>query len=304
MKPQHVELIVAIAEMGSLGAAATRLNRTQPAVTKALKAVETELGAPIFFRASYGVVPTSEGQVIVERCKKIAVDIRKLREEVAQVQGDYVGALDIIVSPLAAMKIVPPVLRRFQHRFPNVKIGISGGHAPAAFAPLRRGEADFVLGPSPGPSDLPGLDPAPLFETSISILTGHGSRFLKARDPADLQDGRWIMIGPKERRPVYYQFFEERGLQPPEPFARSDSVLSILAMLEGTELLCSFPSLPIQELRTKWDVDVVPIAAPPPRVSIALTSARDRILTPAAIAFADLVKTHCKAWAQGAATSP
>ncbi|MEM9630098.1 MAG: LysR family transcriptional regulator [Pseudomonadota bacterium] len=296
MKPQHVELIVTIADLGSLGAAAQRMNKTQPAITKALKAVEADLGTPIFFRASYGVVPTKEGQIIVDRCRKIFGDIKKLREEVAQIQGDYVGTIDIIVSPLAALKIVPTVLRRFQQRFPNVKIGITGGHAPAAFSPLRRGEADFVLGPSPSSSDLSGLHATELFTTPISILTGSQSRYLKVTDPVELRNGRWIMIGPKERRPVYYQFFEDRGVEPPEPFARSDSVLSLLSMLEGTDLLCSFPSLPIPEIRSKWDIGIVPVEDPLPTVSIALTSAKDRVLTPAAIAFADLVQDHCKDW--------
>ncbi|MCV0424929.1 MAG: LysR family transcriptional regulator [Roseibium sp.] len=296
MKPQHVELIVTIAELGSLGAAAARMNRTQPAITKALKAAEADLGTPIFFRASYGVVPTSEGQLIVDRCRKIFGDIKKLQEEVAQIQGDYVGTIDIIVSPLVALKVVPTVLRRFQQRFPNVKIGITGGHAPAAFSPLRRGEADFVLGPSPSPSDLPGLHATPLFSTPVSILTGAQSRYLNIKDPLELKDGRWIMIGPKERRPVYYQIFESKGISPPEPFARSDSVLSILSMLEGTDLLCSFPSLPIPEIRSKWDIGIVPIEEQLPTVSIAITSAKDRILTPAAFAFSELVQEHCKDW--------
>ena len=221
---------------------------------------------------------------------------RSCRRRFAQIQGDYVGTIDIIVSPLVALKVVPTVLRRFQQRFPNVKIGITGGHAPAAFSPLRRGEADFVLGPSPSANDLPGLQATPLFSTPVSILTGGQSKYLNVSDPLKLRDGRWIMIGPKERRPVYYEIFESRGISPPEPFARSDSVLSILSMLEGTDLLCSFPSLPIPELLSRWDIGIVPIEEQLPMVSIAITSAKDRILTPAAFAFSELVRDHCRDW--------
>ncbi len=300
MKPQHVELIVTIAELGSLGAAAQRLNRTQPAITKALKGVEADIGTALFFRVAHGVVPTSAGEAVIDRCRRIYSDLQKLNEEVAQIQGKLVGEVNVIVSPLAALRIIPAVVRRFHKRFPEIRVGITGGHAPSAFSPLRRGDVDFVLGPTATPEVARGLKVDPLLSSPVSIITGAGSRYRDETDPAILSRGRWVMIGPKDRRPVYYAFFEERGLTPPDPVVKSDSTTSILAMVENSDLLCSFPSRPLPDIVTKWDIAILPIAEEMPSVTFALTSVRNRLPTPAALAFADVVRNYCRSVADHA----
>lgn len=294
MKPQHVELIVAIAELGSLGAAAQRLNRTQPAITKALKTVESDIGTALFFRVSHGVVPTSAGEAVIDRCRRIYNDLQKLREEVAQIHRNFVGEVGVIVSPLAALKIIPPVVEGFHRTYPDIRIRISGGHPPDAFAPLRRGEFDFVLGPSAASEIAHGLKVEALFSSPVSIVTGAQSRYREETDAAVLSKGRWVTIGPKDRRPVYYEFFEARGLTPPDPVVKSDSILSILAMVENSDLLCSFPSRPLADIVSKWDIAVIPIKEEMPSVTFALTSVRNRLATPAALAFAEAVREHSR----------
>lgn len=293
MRPQHVELIVIVAETGSIGAAALRLNKTQPAISKALKTVETELGTPIFFRTSHGVIPTPGGEIVITRCRKIYVDLNRLDDEIKQIQGDMTGIIDVIVSPLAALKIMPPVMSKFHRKFPNITVNVTGGNEPSAFSPLRRGETDFIIGPSPDKFSSSGLNVEKLFSSPISILTGANSTFKNANDIRDLIDGKWIMIGPKTRRPTYYNAFEAINLKPAPPFVHSDSILTILSMIEGSDLLCSFPSLALPEILDKWDIIAIPLDAHLPNISIALTSSKDRFATPAETAFADLVKHQC-----------
>ena len=50
MRLQYIELVVALAEHGSLSAAAVHLNKSQPAMSKALRQLEADLGTAIFLR--------------------------------------------------------------------------------------------------------------------------------------------------------------------------------------------------------------------------------------------------------------
>lgn len=290
MKPHYVELVDAIATLGSLAAAARALNRSQPAITKALKKVESELGVVLFHRVPSGIVPTLEGQKVIERCQRIRRDLDKLSEDIAQSRGDYVGSIAVVVSPLAALKIVPRVMRRFEGRFPGVELRITGGHAPGAFHSLRSGEADFVIGPSPDAAARTGLHADSLLTTSITFLAGRQSR-LKGLDRAqDLASVRWAVIGPRSRPPLYQEYFRRHGLEGPVPAIRSDSIHSILAILECADVVCSFPSLIVDDICRRWAVTALPVDLSDLTVDIALTYPRERLLTPAALTFADIVR--------------
>jgi DNA-binding transcriptional LysR family regulator len=300
LKTQYVELVDAIASLGSLAAAAKALNKSQPAITKALQKVESELGIVLFHRVPSGIVPTLEGQPVIERCQKIRRDLAKLTEDIAQSRGDYVGSIAVVVSPLAALKIVPQVTRRFQNRFPGIELRITGGHAPEAFRGLRSGEADFVIGPAPNDTSRAGLHIEPLLRTSITFLAGRRSPLARISRPEDLLAARWAVIGPRSRPPLYQDFFRHHGLKGPEPAIRSDSILSILAILECSDVICSFPSLIAGDVMNRWDVTALPVDLSMLTVEIALTWTRERLLTPGALAFADIVREEGRSIADAA----
>ncbi|WP_199823664.1 LysR family transcriptional regulator [Labrenzia sp. OB1] len=290
MKTQYVELVDAIATLGSLAAAAKALNKSQPAITKALKKVESELGVVLFHRVPSGIVPTLEGLPVIERCQRIRRDLQKLTEGVAQARGEFVGSISVVVSPLAALKIMPPVVRRFQSRFPGIELSITGGHAPRAFRGLRSGEADFVIGPAPEPASKTGLHVEKLLTTSITFLTGARSPLRELHRPEDLLAARWAVIGPRSRPPLFKDYFRHHGLEGPEPVIRSDSIMSILAILECSDVICSFPSVIADDVVKRWDVAALSVDLSMLQVEIALTWTREKLLTPVALAFADIVR--------------
>ena len=289
MQAKHVELVTAIAEAGSLGAAALRLNKSQPALSKALQAAERDLGCQIFHRGPHGVVPTVEGERVVDRCRLIARDLALLDEDIAQMQGGVHGTLNVVVSPFAAVKILPPVLTRFARRFPSVQVQVVGGHSSRAYQMLRARRADFVIGPAPEPETTVGLRARHLVSTSITIVTGEGSRYLTQTSPEALQQAQWLLIGPRERRATFAAYFEARGMQAPTPILCSDSILTILSMLEGTDLLCSFPTLLVRDVARRWQIATLDLDFDFPEISISLTSELARVPTMAGLAFEDLV---------------
>lgn len=287
MKPGHVETIVAIADAGSLRAAAAVMGKTQPALTKALKQAEDDLGARIFTRAARGVEPTEVGRTVIARARVIQTEFRKLDEEVRQIRGDTSGLLNVRVSPLAALSIVPRALDRFRRRYPGVHVQIAGGHPPSTMATLRSGETDIVIGPVPADDDRSGIHVRPLFASPITIITGDGSRYAGARRLAELSEAEWVMIGPRRRVFGVGLDFQRLGLIPPEPITTSDSITSLLTMIEGSDRLCSFPTLSLDGLERRWAVRRLALEDALTPVRIGLMTRSDRPLTPAGRAFAE-----------------
>lgn len=290
MKAKHVELIAVVAEAGSLGAAALILKKSQPAVSKALQAAEAEIGCQIFQRSPTGAVPTVEGRRVVARCQSIRRELDLLTEDVAQMQGEVRGTLNLVVSPLAATRIVPRVLTRYLRRYPEVQVQIIGGHARAAFQRLRAREADYVIGPAPEKGEELGLRSKRLLQTGLTIGTGRGSRYLGETDPEVLQAAPWLMIGPRNRRPLYEGYFNRHGLEAPRPRICSDSILTIMSLLEGSDYLCSFPSELFPNLASKWEVAELTLPLNDVEIALALTAELGRVPTLAALAFEDMVE--------------
>ena len=289
MNLRHIEIILAIEAAGSLRGAAKVLGRTQPALTKALRQAEADLGMAIFERGPSGVVATEQGRAVLRRGRIIQSELRRMQDELRQMQGQLDGSLTITVSPLAAARFVPAAMRRFHRRFPKVHVQISGGHEPMAFAPLRTGEVDFVIGPAPTGNRAHGLSVAEIVRTPISIVTSVTSRFAKATSVLDLREAEWIMIGPRERQPIIANRFRELGLTAPVPITNSDSILSILAMLKDSDLVCTFPTLLLEEIAPVWPITPIPVTEIFNPVSIAITHSSGSPLTPAGRFFRDCI---------------
>lgn len=288
MIAKYVELIAVIAEAGSLGAAAVRLNRSQPAVSKALQAAEAEIGCQIFQRSPIGVVPTIEGQRVVDRCQSILRDLDLLSEDIAQVRGDISGTLNLVVSPLAAVHILPEVLRRYMRRYPGVDVQIISSHSETAFHLLRTRKADYVLGPAPEAGSELGLRSSELVRTGLTFATGQSSKWTSQTDPRILLGAKWVMIGLRGRRPRYAGFFEKHGLEPPRPVICSDSLLTIMSLVESSDYICSVPSELFPDLSRRWALQALDIEDTD-RVSLALTAEVSRVPTIAALGFEDTV---------------
>ncbi|WP_196777651.1 LysR family transcriptional regulator [Lentzea aerocolonigenes] len=79
LEVRHLELVVAIADCGSLRKAAARLHLTQPAVTTQLKRIEDHLGGALFLRAADGVKPTPAGADFVQEARVMLTQLAALQ---------------------------------------------------------------------------------------------------------------------------------------------------------------------------------------------------------------------------------
>lgn len=291
MKPQHIQVIVAIAEHGSLRGAATALGKSQPALTQVLRQAEDDLGVAIFARTSRGVEPTEIGERILLRARTISSEIARLDQEVAQLRGAQTGSVHVCVSPLAALLIMPRALTLFRKSFPKIDVHLSSGLFPGALKPLREGRSDILVGPTPPAGMVREIAVEPLIDTPIHVVTSVDSPFLKAGSLGDLVEARWIMIGsPGGPGDIFRQPFIDNGFTPPHATTTSESYFGALALVEHLGAVCTFPARLLEEVQKNARIAPIPIRERIDPLKIALMTRAGHPLTPAADALANCIR--------------
>lgn len=134
---------------GSLTAAATELSISQPAVSQALKQLESALGAKLFVRSSRGIRLTPEGQVLYGHIKagyeQILLGEKKLS---SMLRLDY-GELKIGASDMTLKFYLLPLLEKYHEQFPGIKVTVTNAPTPETLNLLSQGKIDFGVVSTP-----------------------------------------------------------------------------------------------------------------------------------------------------------
>jgi len=137
-----VQLVLAIAEAGSLSGAAKRLRVTQPTVSRRLAEIEASLGEPIFSRTADGASLTSYGERIVEPARRMAEWAAEVDRAAERAETAPRGAVRITAPPGLAAEFVAPFAAWLRGRLPEVHLEVL---ATLAYLDLSRREADLAL---------------------------------------------------------------------------------------------------------------------------------------------------------------
>jgi LysR family transcriptional regulator of abg operon len=291
MKLHHFEEVVAISERGSVRAAARHLQLAQPALTRSLALLERELGAPLFERRSRGVIATPLGEAFVLRAKSILSEIRRTREEVEQLRGAGTGTVTAGLSIAAHLALLPPSLRPFRTRYPDIRLHIIEGFYPTLEVGLRDGSIDFYIGPDAGSQLAPELSRTLLFENRRVILCRTGHPRIGATSLAELGSEDWITTSiTADASNEIGAFFAQHRLPQPRLAVRSQSALTLLTCLANSDLLAMVPSQWQQFELTRNVLTTIPVveelSAPP----LVIIRRADLPLTPAATHMLDLMQ--------------
>ncbi len=82
MSLAQIETFVAVAETGNVSRASARLRVAQPALSRQIRSLEDELGAPLFARTSRGMCLLPEGEVFLEHARRILAEVDAARAAV------------------------------------------------------------------------------------------------------------------------------------------------------------------------------------------------------------------------------
>lgn len=291
MKLSQFREVVAIAERGSIRAAARHLRVAQPALTRSLAELERELGAPLFERRARGAVATPLGQAFLRRAVSILNEVRLTREEVEQLRGAGTGTVTAGLSMAAHLALLPSALRPFRARYPSIRLHLIEGFYPTLESGLREGAVDFYIGPDAGQRPVAELAKEPLFPNRRIILGREGHPLGGARSLAELAEADWVTTSiTVDAHDEIGALFAHHGLPSPRLAVRCQSALTLITCLANSDLLAMVPIQWSAFSLTRGSLAVIAVEEELAAPSIVVVRRAGFPLTPAATYLLDLMR--------------
>lgn len=246
-----LRILRAVADEGTITAAAARLGLSQPAVSQHVRRLERRLGTALLDRHGRTVRLTEAGAVLARHGATVTGALRAAEAEVAALTGLRSGRVRLVAFPSAAATLVPPALAELRRARPGLSVALDEAEPPQSLALLRAGACDLALtfeypavGRVPGgDGDRDGLVSIPLLDdpTFVALPAGHPAAGSADLDLADLADEPWIAGCPRCRGHLLADA-AGRGFVPTVEHA-TDHYMAVLALVAAGLGVALLPGL-------------------------------------------------------------
>jgi DNA-binding transcriptional LysR family regulator len=290
MKLNALRDFMAVAERGSLRAAARQLEVTQPAITRSIQELEKELGVVLFERRAKGVSLTQMGELFLRRAKAVRGELQRAQDELDQMRGEIHGQVTVCMSGVPHMAMLPDALAAFRRRYPDVKLNIIDGLLPGVEADLKDGIVDCYIGPTVEEIS-PELGAEKLIDNQRVIVGRRGHPLANARSLRDLVHAEWVTTSVTYRAEEELgPLFASYGLPAPRVIVQARSALTFLFTVAYSDLLMLLPIQWTQTPLFRQALQPIPVAEALPSPPICIVRRNSLPLTPAAEYFCDMVR--------------
>ena len=142
MDIRALRYFVEVVQHQSFTAAAEALFVTQPNVSKMIKQLETELGAPLLVKEGRRITLTDTGRIVFERGQEILAMQARLHAEVRDLNHHARGELVIGIPPLAS-GLLTPLMARFHNQYPRIELKLFERGSRSVEDELRSGKLEI-----------------------------------------------------------------------------------------------------------------------------------------------------------------
>lgn len=134
-----------VASCGNITHASQKLNISQPAISKSIKNLETQLGGDLFVRTQKGVVLTEEGKLFYKHISNAIENISNAENEFTNLISLNKGSIRIGVSTTITEKFLLPYLKKFHELYPNITIHMYTDISNELLEKLKNGLIDLAI---------------------------------------------------------------------------------------------------------------------------------------------------------------
>jgi DNA-binding transcriptional LysR family regulator len=181
---RHLEYFIAVAEEEHFTRAAERLHVAQSGLSASIRALERELGAPLFVRSTRRVGLTDAGRALLAEARRTLASVTAARNAVAAVQGLLRGTVSIGTEQCLAVIDLPTVLSRFRTVHPGVEIRLRQAGSSGLVEEVRTGGLDLAFVALAGSRAPAGVSLTPL-TTEPMMLVCHPDHPLGTHEAVD-----------------------------------------------------------------------------------------------------------------------
>lgn len=286
VKPHQLNAFLAVADHGSIRAAARQLFVSQPSITRTVRELEASLEVPLITRSPHGVELTEYGQAFRVRARLLVEEGRRAREELQQLKRGMTGQVRVGISSLPALVLLPEAFAAFRRQMPLAELDCIDGQLPLGVPLLRSGELDFLLSQTIPEIVDKDLSVEPLFTSPLTAAARAAHPKVRARSLAALVDEEWTgwdraMIG---------SLFARHGLPVPQRIVTSRSFEVTQALVEKTDVISLFSLALVERKLVKQGIRPIRLREPLPELTVSIVRRRDARLTPAAARLLEILR--------------
>jgi DNA-binding transcriptional LysR family regulator len=194
-KFRHVQVILVLAELGSVQRTAEAIGMTQSSVSQTLAHLEELLEVRLFERHARGVRPTPACADLLPVARQLMMGVADGAEIVSARHQDGQGVVRMVASGAAMNGLLVDTLPEFCDRYPGVQVRLAEAEGQDQLLAIARGEVDLVV--CRRPPVLPeGWEFYPLRDDRYVILCRAGHPLGRARTLkwADIAKATWLLL--------------------------------------------------------------------------------------------------------------
>ncbi|HIF77639.1 MAG TPA: LysR family transcriptional regulator [Sulfitobacter sp.] len=183
---RHLRYALAVADAQGFRAAAEMLNIAQPAISKAVKDTEVDLGFRIFDRSGPRVIPTPEGVVFLDDARQTVAQFERTIRASRQNAVGARGHIIVGYSALATSRQISEALDAFHRSVPGVQVEMHVMSTDNMLKNLKSGAIDLGFLLSHPTVGAPGIDQMPVWSSRIGVVAPAGEAPSRVTDLSEM----------------------------------------------------------------------------------------------------------------------
>ena len=258
-------------------------------MTKSVRRLEDELHVQLLQRSARGARPTRLGRAFLARARIVQSELRKVEEDLAELQGERGGIAAFGVAPGAGVLLVPDAIQQFRRNHPLTRVRIIEGVTQALLPLVRDETLDFSVGQKPPHKLEAAIRFKPLFRTQLVVAGRRGHPLRAAKSLQELAQAQWLTFLVPGGGGILERAFSAAALGPPKVIVQCESYAAALALLGKSDTLALVVPQLFAEPLAGNHLERIVVAETMPALSYGMFTRAEAPLAPAAAAMAQAV---------------
>ena len=145
MDTRQLQHFLSVAEHGHFARAAEAIHLSQPALSRSIQQLESQLGVQLFDRGRHGATLTAFGEAALSHARAVLASTDALHQEMDGLQGLESGRLNVGTGPYPAIGLIDRVSADFVHQYPGIELTLHTGNWQELRDRLLAGELELFV---------------------------------------------------------------------------------------------------------------------------------------------------------------
>ena len=289
---KHLVLIDTLARTRNMHATATRMNLSQPALSKMLRDLEEQFGFALFERLPRSMPPTELGEYVVRYAQGVLADSQQFVDQVNRLRKGGHGFIRVGGIFAATPVVLPQAIAAIKARSPLLSIEVVEHSSDHLLAMLEQSKLDIMIGRFTEERvsqmvDYQPLEPEPF---SLVVNSRHPLNALASTPLEALGDWPWVLypVGTPIRNRLE-QAFRVAGIATPADSVETISMPMFLQLLQSGPMIAMLPRSMVAAQLNSGQFKELQSPLHLPALEYGIVTRKDEPLTPSAREFVDIL---------------